>query len=165
MRVIEWLRRRFDSLRQRMVALFVLILLLPAILGATLAIHGFRQQSEQARLQAGRYASLAAAFEQQRLIGVRQTLQSLVVLLADLPAGQCSTRLVAAVSPYPELAEVLVVEARGGGGFATRPPPPRGRGCARPRVPTKTAPPGLLLHRGLRGPPPPVLRPHPASRG
>src|SRR5690242_15701977 len=113
-RVIEWIRRRLDSLRRRMIALFVLILLVPSLLGAALAIHGYRQQSEQARLQAGRYASLAAAFVQHRLIGVRQTLQSLVALLADLPAAQCSTRLVAAVSPYPELAEVFFVEARGG---------------------------------------------------
>src|SRR5262249_1808565 len=97
-----------------MVALFVLILLVPSLLIAALAIHNFRQQSELARRQVARYASLAAAFEQQRLNGVPQTLQSLVVLLADLPAAQCSTRLVAAVSPYPELAEVLFVEARGG---------------------------------------------------
>jgi two-component sensor histidine kinase len=97
-----------------MVALFIVILLLPSLLIAALAIQGYRQQSEQARLQVGRYASLAAAFEQQRLIGVRQTLQSLAVLLADLPAAQCSTRLVAAVSPYPELSDVLFVEAQGG---------------------------------------------------
>src|SRR5258705_5949426 len=149
-RVIEWIRRRLDSLRRRMVALFVLILLLPSLLGATLAIDAFRQQSEQARLQAGRYASLAAAFEQQRLIGIRQTLQSLVVLLADLPAAQCSTRLVAAVTPYPELAEVLFVEARGGGVCATDRGAVGGSGAARPRFQRISARPGFIVRGSFR---------------
>ena len=97
-----------------MVALFVLILLLPSLLSATLAINDFRQLSEQTRLQVGRYADLASIYEEGLLAGVRQTLQSLLVALADIPPAQCSTRLAAAVSPYPELAEVFFVEPGGG---------------------------------------------------
>jgi two-component sensor histidine kinase len=128
-----------------MVALFILVLLLPSLLGASLAIYGFRQRSEQARLQVDRYASLAAAFEQQRLNGVHQTLQSLVVLLADLPAAQCSTRLVAAVSPYPELAEVLFVEARGGVVCATDHDAVGGSVAARPWFQRISTTPGFIV--------------------
>ena len=128
-----------------MIVLFILILLLPSLLGASLAIYGFRQRSEQARLQVDRYASLAAAFEQQRLNGVHQTLQSLVVLLADLPAAQCSTRLVAAVSPYHELAEVLFVEARGGVVCATNRDAVGDSVAARPWFQRIAATPGFIL--------------------
>ena len=128
-----------------MIALFILTLLLPSLLIAALAFDAYRQQSEQARLQVGRYASLASAFEQQRLIGVRQTLQSLVVLLADIPAAQCSARLVAAVSPYPELGEVLFVEARGGIVCATDRDAVGGSVASRPWFQRVSASPGFIV--------------------
>ena len=113
--------RKLDSLRRRVFALFIIMLLVPSAVSVGLAVNFGQRQSEQARLQAEQYAVFAANHQAQLLGDVREALLSLGVALARGPAAQCEARLADAITRYPQLAEVLLVDSGGSVACASGP--------------------------------------------